>query len=91
MSKEIEITWDEFVEKYKPIQNKMRECASYDGLMFETFGDEVKKVWEAPALNVWTLFDSFDISSGRWRVNRMGYFITEIARKENEIIDVIDD
>lgn len=89
--KTTEITWDEFVEKYKPIQNEMREYAPYDGLMFETFGDEVKKVWEAPVLNVWTLFDSFDISSGRWRVNRMGYFITEIARKENEVIDVIDD
>jgi len=90
MSKRFEITWDQFVEKYKPIQNEMTELSPFWGTMFETFGDEVKKVWEAPVLNVWTLFDSDEITSGRWRINRLGYFITEVARKENETIDVID-
>ena len=91
MSKEINITWTEFEEKYKPIRNKLVEYACYNNCMFETYGKEVEKVRETEILNVWTIFDNDDIVSGRWRVNRLGYLITEIPRREDEMINVIWD
>jgi hypothetical protein len=91
MSKEINITWTEFEEKYKPIQNELVEDAAYNDCMFETYGEEVEKVWETEVLNVWTIFDNDDIVSGRWRVNRLGYLITKVARKQDEMINVIWD
>ena len=86
---EINITWTEFEEKYKPIQNELVEGAAYNDCMFETYGKEVEKVWQTKVLNVWTIFDNNDIVSGRWRVNRLGYLITKVARKQDEMINVI--
>lgn len=91
MSKETNITWTEFEEKYKPIRNELVEDAPYNNCMFETFGEEVEKVWKTNILNVWTIFDNDDVVSGRWRVNRFGYLITEIPRREDEMINVIWD
>ncbi len=54
------LTYDEFCERFKPIQNPIREDAPLDGAMFETFGTEEETVKKA-LINysgcVWTLLD----------------------------------
>jgi hypothetical protein len=80
------ISWEEFVEKYKPIHNHLDHNACYDGFMFEAYGDEVlyvyKIVREKP-FNVWTIIVEDGnpcvefIANGAWPVNRLGYIITE--------------
>lgn len=72
-----------FAEKYKPIKNHIDTNASFDGDMFETFGEEVEYVRTYPdQKKVWTLIEADGkqyISAGYHHVNRLGYFITEIA------------
>lgn len=79
------MTYDQWIKTYKPVQNDIVEHAGMDGTMFETYGDEVKHVWEARDKNlVWTLCDEDGqtyIISGFWRINRLGYFITELPFK----------
>jgi len=75
------MTYDEWVEKYKPIENKIVEHAPFDGYMFETYDDELKAVQDAPVNNVWTLVDGEEediwLAAGKWRINRIGYMICE--------------
>jgi hypothetical protein len=73
-------TFDEWVEKYKPVKNQFEET-SFEGCSFDYSEDDqwefVKK--QNPA-NIWTMVDSDDcfvvISGCHW-VNRENYFITE--------------
>ena len=73
-------TFDEWVEKYKPIKNQF-EDTSFEGCSFDYSEDDqwefVKK--QNPS-NIWTMVDSDDcfvvISGCHW-VNRENYFITE--------------
>lgn len=78
----IELTFEEWVEKYKPITNHIDTNASFDGLMFETYGDEVEFVKQAGNGHIWMYGDGDDGGSYIWNgwgfVNRIGYFITEI-------------
>lgn len=74
------ITYEEWLEKYQPIKNHLVEDSSYDGMMFETYGDELKFVQERIDKNlVWTLSDdgegNLSIDNGYGYVNRMGYFV----------------
>ncbi len=67
-------------EKYKPIKNHIDPSSSWDGTMFETYGDEVQFVMSQPDENVWTWVDGDEgtwIISGLHAVNRIGYFVTE--------------
>lgn len=72
-------------DTFKPIKNDIDENASGDGCMFETFGAELDKVVAANKADpgkVWTLLDvdgDLYIGQGYHHVNRMGYFITEVA------------
>ena len=78
-----EITWDQWVEKYKPIKNHLDKYSHPDTPygMFETFGAEVDYVKEQDPNKIWTLVDG-DCSSlmlAGWHfVNRIGYYITEV-------------
>jgi hypothetical protein len=76
------MTYDQWIETYKPVQNNIVHHAGFDGTMFETYGDEVETVREAREQNlVWTLCDEDDemyIVSGFWNINRLGYFITQV-------------
>lgn len=78
----IELTFEEWVEKYRPITNHIDENASFNGLMFETYGDEVEFVKQAGNGHIWMYGDGDDGGSYIWNgwgfVNRIGYFITEI-------------
>jgi len=92
------ITYEKFVETYKPIKNHIIQDAPYNGCMFETFGKEIDyivKLANKPESKqyVWTLLECADeeqyIVPGYFLINRLGYFITEIPW-ESENIQVND-
>lgn len=79
--------WEEWVEEFEPIENNLDDNASYDGMMWETYGEEIQKIINYPAENIWTVFDDYSIQAGYHLVNRMGYFITKKPwTKENTFV-----
>ena len=78
------MTYEQWIETYKPIQNHIVEHGAMDGTMFETYGDDASFVGEnIDRKTVWTWIDDNDgepdyIVSGCWRINRLGYFITQV-------------
>lgn len=82
------ISWDKFVELYKPIENHIDEDA---GMFFETYGQEVEFVKSQPHEKVWTMIDADDdfspaIINGMHYVNRINYIVTEVAHNPYEEI-----
>ena len=77
-----EMDFDTWFDTYKPIQNHIDESSSFDGAMFETYGEEVEFVKAQDENRIWTYGDGDDgeghIWSGWHFVNRIGYFITEV-------------
>ena len=78
----VELDYDEWVATYKPIPNNIVENASFDGMMFETYGAEYDFVKKADPNHIWMYGDGDDGGSFIWSgwgfVNRLGYFITEV-------------
>lgn len=74
--------YETWIATHDPIQNILVVGASFDGMMFETYGEEFELVKKAAATQqVWTLRDdsgSLAITAGLGWVNRLGYFITEV-------------
>jgi hypothetical protein len=94
----IELTFDEWLETYKPIANHLDSNASFQdesgqGIMFETYGDEVDFVKSMNPNKIWMYGSGDDggtyIWSGWGFVNRLGYFITEVPFPENTMIQVL--
>ena len=83
-----EMTMEEWEATYKPILNNIDTNASFDGLMFETYGDEYEFVKSANPLCIWTYGDGDDGGSYIWNgfhlINRLGYFITEVPAPDEE-------
>lgn len=77
------MTEDEFWEQYSPVQNHLVGDCSFDGCMFETYGEELQYVIsKVDEQIVWTILDGTEndkmyIASGYHLVNRIGYLITE--------------
>lgn len=93
----IELTFDEWLEQYKPITNHIDPNASFqddegNGIMFETYGDEVEFVKSQSPDKIWMYGDGDDGGSYIWSgwgfVNRLGYFITEVPCPPNTTIQV---
>ena len=80
-------TWE---ETYKPIKNPFDSNASFNGTMFETYGEEETHVYGVDYHYVWTYTadDTALIYNGRGFVNRMGYFITEVPWEDSDNIDI---
>lgn len=59
----LSITEDEFYEKYKPVKNHLDTNASWDGCLFETFGEEIKYCFELAKKEnrVWTIIECDDV------------------------------
>lgn len=75
------MTYDEWIETYKPQQNHIDKGASTDGTMFETFGEEMDFVLTQDNRQVWTLVEGDEgmyVLAGTHLVNRMGFFVTEV-------------
>jgi hypothetical protein len=86
------ITLDQWHEQYIPVTNHIDPEASWDGTMYETYGEEVKFVYDFDPTRVWTYVDGDDggtyLVSGRAYVNRIGYFITEVPVLNDQIIEI---
>lgn len=86
------LTFEEFVEKYKPIKNTLVEGASFDGCLFETYGTELHEVRTYDKSNIWTMVDGGNetmwINPGYGIVNRSGYFVTEVPWNDTDQVEV---
>jgi hypothetical protein len=78
-----EIRWNDWVEKYKPINNHITKYPNkdtgYD--MFETYGAEQDYVYSLDEKLVWTEVQgdmSMLLLAGRHFVNRLCYYVCEI-------------
>jgi hypothetical protein len=88
----MEITLEEWDKTYKPIQNPFDPHASFDGVMFETYGKELEFVKAQRDAFIWTYIDGEDgtyIIEGFHFVNRIGYFVTAVPCPEGEFVSVI--
>jgi len=82
----LEMTFDEWVEKYKPIKDENGEVVA-----FETYGEDEEFVKTQNPLAVWTLEDAGDgpfIINERHFVNRILYYVTEFPFGEDDTIIV---
>ena len=94
MTDTITISFDEWGEEFKPVQNHIDDNASIDGLMFETYGKELEFVRAQDINRIWTFIESdgvFCVSEGMHIVNRLGYAITEIPYAENTFYVIEDE
>lgn len=93
LNKLIELTFEEADEQFKFMVNNYDENASFEGLMFETYGDEIEYVKSKPHNRIWMYGDGDDgglyIWSGWGFVNRIGYFISENPVPDNTIIQIM--
>ena len=92
MNNFIEMTEDEWFNTYKPIKNNIDMNSSFDGHMFETYGEEVEFVKAQDENRIWMYGDGDDGGSYVWSgwgfVNRIGYFITEVPFPADTTIQV---
>src|ERR1700722_6530220 len=81
----IELTEDEFDERYVLVENHINPSASWvygegRGCLFETYGEEFALVRRYDPRKVWTLVDGDDgdmyVISGLHYVNRVGYLLS---------------
>jgi len=88
----IELTEEDWFKTYKPIKNNLVIDSSFDGHMFETYGEEVEFVKAQDENRIWMLGDGDDggmyIWSGWGFVNRIGYFVTEVPFPDNTTIQI---
>ncbi len=88
----IELDFDEWFDTYKPIKNNIDMNASFDGHMFETYGDEYEFVKAQDENRIWMYGDGDDGGTYIWNgwhiVNRIGYFITEVPCPADTTVQV---
>lgn len=80
----IEMTEDEFDDRFKLRPNHLNDHASWcvgdsGGCLFETFGVELDFVRSQDTRTVWTLIESESetlLVNGFWTVNRLGYLLS---------------
>ena len=88
----IELTEEEWFDKFKPIPNHIDENASFsdgdNGYMFETYGEELDFVKSHQSNRIWTYCDGDNggtyIFQGMRIVNRIGYFVTTVPFDANK-------
>jgi len=84
----ISLTYEAFFDQFKPVMNPIHHTKLYDGCLFDTTREELSWVNTHDPLHIWTLLDAdgtFCIVSGAAFVNRLGYFVTEIARSDADM------
>jgi len=87
----IALTEDTWEFNYHPITNPNNPLGPLNGTLFETYGEDLAFVKQAPEDTVWTWVSGNDfdvIVSGYHYVNRMGYFITEVPFSGDETIEI---
>jgi hypothetical protein len=92
--KEVKMSYEKWEAKFVPMRNKFDGFASYDGCLYETYGDELTYVLlfannhfgETSDRQVWTLVEEdgkFFVVEGYRLVNRFGYLLTENKAEVN--------
>ena len=76
------LTIEAWNARYRPEYNYLSyETPTFNGVMFETYGDEHAYVEKVSPYRVWTYVDTEDgglaIINGYHLVNRIGYFVTD--------------
>jgi hypothetical protein len=74
------MTYDYWVDNFKPIKNTISKYPDDSLIHFETYGEEVEFVKTKPNQHVWTEVDGDEgcyIVAGFHFVNRIHYYITE--------------
>lgn len=63
-TKVLTISEDEFHEKYKPIKNHLDNNATWDGCLFETFGEELQHCFNLSQKEnrVWTIVECDEVN-----------------------------
>jgi len=90
-----QMTIEEWDEEFCPMVNPFDTNASFGGTMFETYDKElgfVLGVNSTASQKVWTYVDGDGgtyIVDGYHLVNRIGYFITQNARQDDQFYEVI--
>lgn len=93
----IELTEDQFDERYDLIENHMNPsagwaCNASRGCLFETYGEEFAFVRRSDPRKVWTLVDGDDgdmyVISGLHFVNRVGYLLSRDPVPDDVTIQV---
>jgi hypothetical protein len=92
----IQITEDDFYDRYNPVKNHLVKDAAFDGCMFETYGIEEEYIRNYPKSpitprQIWTIVEAEGIMyyvSGWHYVDRVGYLITEEMVPEGTEIEV---
>ena len=77
----IQLDYDTWFEKFKPITK-----TGTDHIAFDTH-DDIDFLRTQPNSKIWTLIDCPDyntavIVNGYWRINRLEYYVTEVAHDE---------
>lgn len=83
--------WSTWVRDFRPLKTPYSD-PDVDATMFETYRPDLDFVRAQPQKNVWTVLDcdgKLIVADGYHLVNRLGYYVTEVACPENEFIDVI--
>lgn len=97
--RQVTITNDEFLEKYKPIKSPFaRNCGAWDGCMFETYGPEYDFVYREFIKNnrrIWSIVEGdggiLVVTNGLHYVNRQGCLITEVPLEDDiEFLQAFD-
>lgn len=88
MEKQFIMLTDKQFERLKFKRNTHREYASFDGCMFETFGNEYQEVLDTDADLVCTIIQGDDgglyVTNGFRFVNRLGYLILDQPPLDHE-------
>ena len=93
----MKVTEDNFDEVFKPQQNHLDDNASFNGWMYETYGEEVEYVFNLAKTTkrVWTIIEGDDDTlfyvSGFHYVNRIGFIVCEVEYAEEMEIQLDTD
>lgn len=91
----VDLTWDEWVEKFKPIKNHITKYPSVDSTYdsFETYGAEVEYVQtKIDERLVWTFSDGdmcTYLSNGYHYINRINYYVCTVPYEEDVEYQII--
>jgi hypothetical protein len=92
-----EITIEQFDKEYLPQTNQFNDNVSWDGCMFETYGQEydyVKSIFNINPDRIWTIVEDDDgdpvLTNGFHCVNRIGYVVTVYPAPKDTLINVVD-
>lgn len=88
----ISMTIEEWEDKYQPMTNHINPEASWNGALYETYGEELEFMNKVDYRHVWTYVDGDDggtyLVSGRCFVNRIGYIVTANKWDEDDMIEI---